>query len=466
MNTDALESQLYRYAQDLQELMEQQSELQQRYQMVLQSVGRKVPQNDVLASVLMQTQLLHVVTNVHGAVQHMSPDVIAALDLQGVDMRGEPIAYLLADGPDADSDADGFAQVLGKFGQSKGLGGIEQRCLVLVGGAENRFDVLAMQLRKNGILQVLWVLQAAVQGQDGIEIQKSILGTTLAPEGLFLTNPFGTVLAVNPAFESITGYEAAQLVGQNPRLLSSGRHDNTFFQDFWLELLDSGCWNGQMFNRRENGQIFLCWQSVKMVEDESGRVISYMAAVSDLSLRDSKRAKMAQMAYHDPLTGLSNRRLFEDQLGQRIEHARLNNTPLCIMFLDIDGLKTVSDELGYAVGDQVRKALGARLMSLERAELRVAQLGGEEFVLLLTGVLNEQDIEAVGFATLRAMTAQFQVRHHQIVLQANLGCARYPQDGADVATLLKHADAAMYGAKQFDTHFCFYDTGATVETLG
>ena len=322
-----------------------------------------------------------------------------------------------------------------------------------------------MQLRQNGILQVLWVFQAAVVGQDPIDVQKSIFEATQAQDGLLLTDPFGTVLAVNPAFELITGYSAVHLHGQNPRMLSSGRHDNTFFQDFWLEMLDAGCWNGQLFNRRENGQIFLCWQSVKMVEDESGKVIAYIAAVSDLSLRDSKRAKMAQMAYHDPLTGLSNRRLFEDQLTQCIEHARSHGTPLCLFFLDIDGIKTVSDELGYAVGDQVRKALGERLKSLERPELSVAQLGGEEFVLLLTGVDNELGIEAVGLATLRAMTAQFQVRHHHIILNANMGCARYPQDGTDVTTLLRHADAAMYGAKQFDTHFCFYDTGATVETL-
>lgn len=118
MDTDVLQNQLFRYAQDLQELMEQQSELQQRYQMVLQSVGRQVPKHDVLTALLMQTQLLHVVTDAHGTVQHMSPDASAALDLQGVDMRGEPIGYLLA----ASSEVDGFAQVLAKFAQGKGLG--------------------------------------------------------------------------------------------------------------------------------------------------------------------------------------------------------------------------------------------------------------------------------------------------------------------------------------------------------
>jgi diguanylate cyclase (GGDEF)-like protein/PAS domain S-box-containing protein len=278
-----------------------------------------------------------------------------------------------------------------------------------------------------------------------------------------VTDPFGTILVVSSAFASISGYRAVDLLGENPRIFGSGRHDNTFFQDFWLELLDAGYWNGQLFNRRRNGQIFLCWQSVKMVEDAQGKVVSYVAAHADLSVRDSNSKRLTQLAYHDPLTGLGNRRLLEDQLSQHLTIARRDKTGLCAIFLGIDGLKPISEDLGYAVGDLVRQEVGVRLSLLERPSLSVAQLSGEEFVLLFRGAETESEIEAIANEVLSALTAPFKIGQHQTTVKANMGCARYPQDGRDMPTLLKHADAAMVGAKRFNTHFCFYETGAVGE---
>lgn len=462
MNTDALQHQLYRYAQDLQELMEQQSQLQQRYQMVLESVGRSVPETDVLSGTLIKNAALYLVTDVRGIVKQVSPGLQEILGFHGPDLYGKYIDQLIAP-----ADVEGFESVFAKFEKASRLGGMEQRRLELCSPAPNGpahvFDVFAMPVSQNANSEIYWVLQVAVPGANALEAQKTFFSAVQGNEGILVTDPFGSILATSAAFTSISGYCAVDLLGENPSLFGSGRHDNTFFQDFWLELLDAGCWNGQLFNRRKNGQIFLCWQSVKMVEDAQGRVVSYVAAHADLSVRDSNSKKMAQLAYHDPLTGLANRRFFEDQFNQCLADAGRDKTGLCAIFLGIDGMKLISENLGYAVGDWVRQEVGARLTALERPGLSVAQLGGESFVLLLRGVETEREIEAIANATLSVLTAPFLIDRHQITLKANMGCARYPQDGDDMPTLLINADAAMYGAKRFNTHFCFYETGVVGE---
>jgi diguanylate cyclase (GGDEF)-like protein/PAS domain S-box-containing protein len=462
MNTDALQHQLYRYAQDLQELMEQQSQLQQRYQMVLESVGRSVPETDVLSRTLIKNSTLFLVTDVQGTITQVSPGLQETFDFNGADLCGQYIDRLVAP-----AHVEGLRSVFAKFEKAIRLGGIEQRRLELCSptpnGRTHDFDVLAMQVHKNGSTLIHWVLQVAAPGTNALDSQKAFFSATQGDVGILVTDPLGSIVAVSAAFSSIIGYRAADLLGENPRLFGSNRHDNTFFQNFWLELLEAGCWNGQLFNRRRNGQIFLSWQSVKMVEDAQGKVVSYVAAHADLSVRDSNSKKMVQLAYHDPLTGLANRRLFESQLEQHLTDARKDKTGLCVIFLGVDGLKSISEEFGYAIGDLVRRELGDRLSGLERSGLSVAQLSGEEFVLLLRGAETESEIEAIASTTLSKLAAPFLINQHQITVKSNMGCARYPQDGSDMLTLLKHADAAMYGAKRFNTDFCFYETGVVRE---
>jgi diguanylate cyclase (GGDEF)-like protein/PAS domain S-box-containing protein len=464
MNADALQHQLYRYAQDLQELMAQQSQLQQRYQMVLESMGRSVPETDVLSWALIQNAPLYLVTDVQGIVTRVSPGLQEALGFHGSDLCGASIDRLVAP-----AHIEDLRSVFAKFEKASRLGGIEQRRLELCSSTPNGpthvFDVFAMQVRQDANLEIYWVLQVATSGADALEAQKAFFSTVQGDVGILITDPLGTILAVNTAFTSINGYRVVDLLGENPRSFGSGRHDNTFFQDFWLALLDAGCWNGQLFNRRRNGQIFLCWQSVKMVEDEQGKVVSYVAAHADLSVRDSNSKRMVQLAYHDPLTGLANRRLLEDQLNQHLTDALRDKTGLCVIFLGIDGLKSISEELGYAVGDLVRKEVGVRLTALEQPSLSVSQLSGEEFVFLLRGVETESEIESIANDTLSALTAPFLINQHLIAVKANMGCARYPRDGVDMLTLLNHADAAMFGAKRFDAQFCFYETGVEGEEL-
>lgn len=454
LGVESLQRQLFRYAQDLQELMEQQRQLQQNYQMVLKSMGREVPDTDLLASTLIASSNLHVITDSTGMVLSQSPGLSAALGLPGQTFIDGPIDAL----PGA-SRSRIFATVLAKFKSSQGLSGIEQRRLEL--GQSGQFDLLALQVAKeNGRKEVAWLLQPAVQS-SAIAIQSAFINASTTPVGFFVTDPSGAICSVNGELSHITGFHSSDVLGQNPRLLGSGRHENAFFQDFFLALLDAGCWNGQILNRKKNGQIFLTWQSVKMVEDEHGHIISFIAAVADLSLTESNSLLTSPTSFHDPVTGLANRRTLENYFGQAIEHARDEGSTLRALFINVEGLDRVGEELGYAAFDQARKEVGLRLQSVEQSDLRVADIGGGNFVVLLQRTLTDPQVSDIALSLSELLESPLHMDQRRPVVKTNIGCASYPKDGLHMGTLLKHADAAMVGAKRFRMPVCFYESGET-----
>ena len=463
LGVETLQRQLFRYAQDLQELMEQQRQLQQNYQMVLKSMGREVPENDLLAYALFEASEIHVVTDPQGIVLRQSPAVNSALGLTGRTFIGAGIDALLA--PNA---VNTFSQVIAKFAQRDGFGGIEQRLLELgqssQGAGLGQFDLLAMQVAKEtDRREIYWLFQPALHASS-IAIQSAFINTSTTDTGFFVTDPAGTICSVNTALTRQTGFHSADVLGQNPRLLGSGRHENAFFQEFFLSLLDAGNWNGQILNRKKNGQIFLAWQSVKIVEDENGRVCSYIAAVKDLSLTDGQAALTSPAAYRDPVTGLANRRALDSIFTQALDQAHAEGSALWILFLNVDGFNRIGDELGFAAIGQARKEVGFRLRSIERPDLQVADIGEGNFVILLQHTLTDAAVTDIALSTSNMLEMPLHVEQHRPSISAYIGCASFPKDGIDVGTLLRHADAAMYGAKQFGTQYCFYEATDSRQT--
>ena len=458
LGVESLQRQLFRYAQDLQELMEQQRQLQQNYQMVLKSMGREVPDNDLLASTLIAASQLNIITDTQGHVLRHSPQLVGAMGLPSHKVIGEPIEALL--GPASFVE---FGKVVAKFAQSQGLGGIEQRRIEL--GQSGQFDVLAMQIaNESGRKEIAWLFQPAVQS-SAIAIQSAFINASRAAVGFFVTDPSGAICSVNGVLTEITGFHSADILGHNPRLLGSGRHENAFFQDFFLALLDAGCWNGQILNRKKSGQIFLTWQSTKLVEDENGHITSYIAAVADLSLTESNSILTSPTSYHDPVTGLANRRTLESYFGQALEHARSEGSTLRTLFINVEGLGRIGEELGYAVFDQARREVGARLQSIEQPDLRIADIGGGNFVVLLQRVISDLEVTDIALSTTELLETPLHIEKLRPQVKANIGCASYPKDGLDMNTLLKRADAAMVGAKKFATPFCFYESAASPTTV-
>jgi diguanylate cyclase (GGDEF)-like protein/PAS domain S-box-containing protein len=445
MNHDALESQLYRYAQDLQELIEQQAQMQQRYRMALQSIGRDVPESDLLTDMLLNAATLYVVTDALGVVLRISDELEYAFDVPRSDLCGRFIDQLAA--PES---VDGFRNVILKFSCVQGLGGIEQRRFALDRLARTSvaeyFEVFAMQVQKSTGLEIVWLIYPAVAaGSSAISIQKALFKSTDGDCGLVLTDPFGTIHLVTPSFTRVTGYAETDVVGRNPRILGAGRHDNAFFQEFWLTLLENGCWNGQLLNRRQNGKSFLTWQSVKMVEDERGNTVSYVAALADLSLRDSAGKQSPHLVYHDSITGLPNRRLFEERLTHAMAQARVDDSALNLVFMDVDGLQSIGSEFGHTEEDRVRLALGDRLKSLASPDVRVAQIGEDEFVMLLCSAQSPGEVEAVARTAQDAMSQPYCIGRKQRRVSVLIGCVRFPQDGSNLGALLKRANSTMYG---------------------
>ena len=455
---DALKSQLFRYAQDLQVLMDQQIKLQQRHQTVLQFMGRGVSGNDLLVNTLVSSIDLYLVTDKKGEIVHSSPAADKALSALGLSLSWQFMAQIVP--PDQHS---GIQALIQQFSSQGRHGALQMQTLVF-GDASSLngilvFEALVMQGGGPDEPEIYWLLgQEAQPGTSVLDLLKTMQWQTSGDEALVMTDADSSIISVNPAFTRITGYSADDVFGQNPRILSSGLQDLDFYKTFWGSLRDEGSWTGEFFNRRKDGQIYFEWVTVKAVHDAQGDTVSYIAAFADMSPRDSETKQLAMRVYHDPMTGLPNRRLFEERLTQAIETVTPEQPGLSVLSISLNRFKLITDELGHEVGDLVLRECSARLARLMRPGDELARVGGDEFLVLLKGVDQQAQAETLANILLSAIAAPIQLSRQQLFVSASMGCARYPQDGSYTRALIKRAGAALYAAKRFETDFFFYET--------
>ncbi|HTY02605.1 MAG TPA: EAL domain-containing protein, partial [Rhodocyclaceae bacterium] len=269
-----------------------------------------------------------------------------------------------------------------------------------------------------------------------------------AHEGITLTNTQGEILDVNPAFTRITGYERSEVIGRNPRVLKSGRHDDTFYAAMWKSILDTGNWRGEIWNRSKFGDVYPELLSISAVHDGQGQTTNYVAVFSDISRLKEQEKQLVQMAYFDALTGLPNRVLLADRIVQASSQTRRSKTLMAVCYLDLDGFKPINDTWGHDVGDQLLVEMANRFKSALRAGDTVARLGGDEFVLLMLGLGDLEECERAVQRMLHTVGNPLLVAPQPVMLSASIGVAIYPLDDSDADTLLRHADQAMYRAKQ------------------
>jgi diguanylate cyclase (GGDEF)-like protein/PAS domain S-box-containing protein len=267
-------------------------------------------------------------------------------------------------------------------------------------------------------------------------------------EAIMVVNAEGLITRVNAAFTRITGYTEQEVAGQTPHMLSSGRHDDRFFDDFWQALNTTGAWRGEIMNRRKNGDVFAVLQSVAVVRDAKGQLLHYVSVFADISLLKAHEAELDHVANYDALTHLPNRRLLSDRLKQSILRSERSGKSCAICFLDLDGFKAINDQYGHAVGDQVLVAVAHNLGNILRAEDTLARLGGDEFVVLLSEVASAEECTVILERMLDAARLPLTVGEHVAQVSASVGVSLYPSDNADPDMLLRHADMAMYMAKQ------------------
>ncbi|GAB4256210.1 MAG: hypothetical protein Kow0065_04830 [Methylomicrobium sp.] len=270
-------------------------------------------------------------------------------------------------------------------------------------------------------------------------------------EGIMITAPDTTILKVNAAFTAVTGYASDEVCGRTPKILSSGRHDPAFYREMWHKIDQQGCWQGEIWNRRKNGDLYAEWLSICRITDKLGRIGHYIGIFSDITLRKLNEKQIEQLAYFDPLTELPNRALLNDRLKQAIVQAVRHQLWLAVFFLDLDRFKVLNDTLGHFAGDLLLQNVAKRLRSCVRESDTVARFGGDEFVILMTDFTDEHSAAMhsaeIAKKILDVLSQPFDLSGNQFMTSTSIGFTLFPKDGSSVDELIKNADTAMYHAK-------------------
>jgi diguanylate cyclase (GGDEF)-like protein/PAS domain S-box-containing protein len=283
------------------------------------------------------------------------------------------------------------------------------------------------------------------QMQEKLQLAATVFESTA--EGVLITDTRQRINAVNRAFSEITGYSEFEALGETPRLLASGIHDSAFYAAMWYQLTAEGHWQGEISNRRKNGEVYPSWLTISAVRNRHKLITHFVAVFADISSLKQAQARLDYQAHHDPLTGLPNRTLFESRLHGALLHSKEAQSLGAVLFLDLDRFKHINDSLGHPVGDLLLKSIALRLKESLRDIDTVARLGGDEFIILLPGLQHASDAQAVATKLLSSFAAPFQAGEHEFFMSTSIGSALFPTDGSDVATLIKNADAAMYRSK-------------------
>jgi len=288
-------------------------------------------------------------------------------------------------------------------------------------------------------------LTAQKEAEEELRLAASVFHNSA--EGVLVTDAAGIIVSVNPAFAEITGYAESEVLGQKPSLLRSDRQEAEFYRAMWKALIEEGCWQGEIWNRKKSGEAYLEWLTINRIDDHAGTPVRYVSVFHDITELRRKDERIHHLAFHDALTGLPNRTLMHDRLQQALERARRENTRLSVTFIDLDRFKSVNDALGHDIGDLLLQEVARRIKHRLRAADTVARLGGDEFVVLMEELKEAGHCASLAQELIAEIARPMQLRGHAVEIGASMGMAFFPEDGGDPLELMKCADMAMYAAK-------------------
>ncbi len=276
-------------------------------------------------------------------------------------------------------------------------------------------------------------------------------------DGVLITDPDGIILSVNPSFTEITGYTEKEAIGQTPRILKSNRHDQAFYESMWQKIKTHGQWNGEIWNRRKDGELYLERMTISMVKDVDGEPVRYVSVFSDITDLWHKDEHIKHLAFHDALTDLPNRTLLMERINQKLINSKREQCDLALMYLDLDEFKFINDKFGHHVGDGLLKEVAKRLLERVRESDTVARVGGDEFVIFLNDPKGKDEVMHIANGIISSLNKPMEVFGQVLRIGTSVGIAMFPDDGYTYVDLIKNADTAMYTAKGLGkNNVCFF----------
>lgn len=441
----ALHNQIYRYAEDLQLLVEDKSSLAQRYNLLEESYRQLRGNCLFLDNLVQSSQDIHLTTTPDGTI--LQCNAAASLIAPLLVMVGRSLRSLIISSHRAD-----FDNLLALVRQTREAELCDKDFHLNRDDLELGTLIVTARLVpivKDGVVDAIhWIFRDFTRIREAeFDSELSTMVFQSASEGIFITDLKGDVLSVNPAFSCITGYTAAEVIGRNPRFLKSGVQDDLFYQKFWKELSEKGRWQGKLFNRKKSGEIYAQWLSVTSVAGGDGTILSYIAVFSDMSRLLEAEEKIAYIASHDSVTGLPNRLLLIEKLDKAIVLAKNQGSALSIVFIDINGLKKINYTLGFKAGDHVLKKIANRLQPVVRESDTLGQIDGDDFFIIANGLSDSKETEELADKIEKLLTQPFSYCDKEISVTCVIGSAQLLENmGAE--TLLRNAYNSMFLGKK------------------
>ncbi|MDO9010740.1 MAG: PAS domain S-box protein [Gallionella sp.] len=297
-------------------------------------------------------------------------------------------------------------------------------------------------------------ISARKHNEDELALAASVFNASSA--SILITDADNRIVSVNPAFTTTTGYEAHEVIGRMPNILSSGKQSKAFYHDMWQSLKRDQHWHGELWNRRKDGQLYAEQLTVNVIANKDGSVHRHVAIFSDITEKKHAEDLMWRQANYDTVTNLPNRRLFLDRLDQEIRKCRRATLFLALLFIDLDHFKEINDTYGHDVGDQLLIEAARRLNACVRSSDTVARLGGDEFTVILAELTETDKVEMVADNILDILEQPFHINEVSMQISGSIGIALYPNDASDASELITKADNAMYAAKRRGRNCCCF----------